>query len=74
MLRLRNLREDKDLKQKDIAKILNVAERTYSGYETSSRNIPNEILKKLALFYGVSTDYILELTNVKIPHEKNNKK
>ena len=43
-MRLKDLREDKDLLQKDIAKILNIAERTYSGYETGSRNMPNEIL------------------------------
>ena len=69
-MRLKDLREDKDLLQKDIAKILNVAERTYSGYETGSRNVPNEILISIAKFYNTSTDYILGLTNEKKPYPR----
>lgn len=69
-MRLKDLREDKDLLQKDIAKILNIAERTYSGYETGSRNVPNEILINLAKFYNTSTDYILKITNEKKPYPR----
>lgn len=73
MIRLKDLREDKDLLQKDIAKILNIAERTYSGYETENRWIPKEILIELAKFYNTSTDYILGLTNIKEPYPRNKK-
>ena len=69
-MRLKDLREDKDLIQRDLAKILNIAERTYSGYETGSRNIPNEILINIAKFYNTSVDYILGLTNEKKPYPK----
>lgn len=68
--RLKDLREDNDLSQKDLGKILNMAQTTYSGYETGNRNIPNEILIKLALFYKTSTDYILGLTNEKTPYKR----
>lgn len=67
-MRLKDLREDSDLLQKDVAKILNVAERTYSGYETETRWLSKESLIKLAKFYNTSTDYILELTNIKKPY------
>jgi transcriptional regulator with XRE-family HTH domain len=67
-MRLKDLREDNDLLQKDIAKVLNVAERTYSGYETETRWIPKDLLIRLAKFYNTSTDYILELTNIKKPY------
>lgn len=73
-MRLKDLREDHDLLQKDVAKILNIAERTYSGYETETREIPNESLVCLAQFYNTSTDYILGLTNIKKPYPKKIKK
>ena len=66
--RIRDIREDNDLSQKDVAAILNVAQRTYSGYENGSRNIPVECVVKLALFFGVSADYLLGLTNTKEPY------
>ncbi len=69
-MRLKDLREDKDLFQKDVAAYLNIAERTYSGYETGSRNVPNEILIKLAKFYNTSIDYIVGLTNSKEPYPR----
>jgi len=72
-MRLKDLREDQDLLQKDIAKNLNIAERTYSGYETGNRNIPNEILIKLADLYNTSIDYILGRTNIKKPYPKDRK-
>lgn len=61
--RLRDLREDKDMTQQDVAKILNISQRTYSGYETGSRMIPYTCIIELAKFYNTTTDYILGLTN-----------
>lgn len=68
--RIKDLREDKDLKQKEIAKILDMAQTTYSGYETGNRNVPNEVLIQLAEFYNTSTDYILGITNTKKPYPR----
>jgi len=70
MNRLRDLREDKDMFQKDIAKILNMSQTGYSQYETETNDIPTEILKKLALFYNTSIDYLLYLTNEKKPYPR----
>ncbi len=67
--RIKELREDKDLLQKDIAKILNMSQRGYSHYENGT-NIPNDILIKLAEFYNTSTDYILYLTDIRKPYPK----
>ena len=61
-MRLRDLREDADLTQKEIASILHVSQNTYSQYENGVRQLPIEILIKLSEYYQVSTDYILELT------------
>ena len=61
--RLRDLREDHDLKQVDIAKILKIQQTVYSRYERGFQNIPLEHLVVLADFYNVSTDYILEQTD-----------
>ena len=66
--RIRDIREDSDLTQKNIAKTLNIAQRTYSGYENGTRNIPVQAIIKLALHYGVSVDYLLGLTNIKEPY------
>lgn len=74
MNRLKDLREDKDLYQKDVARILNIAERTYSGYETESRWMSKEILISISKFYNTSTDYILGLTNVKEPYPRRKEK
>ena len=57
--RLRDLREDKDMKQKEIASILGIDQRVYSTYETGKRDIPLHHLIVLADFYHVSVDYIL---------------
>ena len=62
-MRLRDLREDGDLKQKDIAEYLHIAQNTYSQYENGTRSLPIEILIKLASYYNVSTDYLLGLTD-----------
>lgn len=61
--RLRDLREDKDMKQADIAELLGIQQTVYSRYERGFQNIPIEHLLKLADFYDVSTDYILGRTN-----------
>ena len=61
--RIRDLREDKDLTQKDLAKILNCSQQVYSNYELGQRDIPTDILIKLSEFYKVSTDYILGISD-----------
>lgn len=60
--RIRDLREDHDLTQKKLADELNCSQQVYSNYELGQRDIPTDILIKLALYYNVSTDYILGLT------------
>ena len=60
---LRAIREDKDLRQKDIAQVLNVSQNTYSQYETGVISLTAEILIRLADYYGVSIDYLLDRTN-----------
>lgn len=62
---LRSIREDNDLKQKDIARILNVSQNTYSQYETGIISLTADILIKLADYYNVSIDYLLDRTNNK---------
>lgn len=62
-VRIRNLREDKDLTQKDMAKALNCSQQVYSNYELGQRDIPTEILINLSKFHKVSVDYILNLTD-----------
>lgn len=64
-MRLRDLREDNDLKQKEIADYLHIKQNTYSQYENGQRQLPVEVLIKLAKYYKVSTDYILGLTDEK---------
>ena len=68
--RIRNLREDRDLTQRDLAQHLNCTQACYSHYESGKRDIPTEVLSKLADFYGVSTDYLLDRTNQKVPYPK----
>lgn len=68
--RLKDLREDKDLYQKNVALMLNIAQTTYSQYELSKREIPYEIIIKLADFYNTSVDYILFRTDEKKPYKK----
>lgn len=57
--RLRELREDRDLKQREVAAYLNCSQQVYSNYELGQRDIPTELLIKLADFYHVSIDYLL---------------
>lgn len=68
--RLRDLREDSDLKQKDLAAYLQCTQASYSYYELGNRDIPTEILIKLAAFYNTSTDYLLGITDVSKPYPK----
>ena len=61
--RIRDMREDADLKQKDLAEVLNCSQVCYSQYELGKRDIPTDVLIKLADYYGVSVDYLLGRTN-----------
>jgi len=61
--RIRDLREDNDLTQKQLAKVLNCSQQVYSNYELGQRDIPTDILIKLARFYNVTTDYILGISD-----------
>lgn len=64
--RLRDLREDKDINQTNIAKILGMSQTGYSKYETGENDIPTQILVKLAIFYNTSIDYLLRANKSKI--------
>lgn len=68
--RLRDLREDKDLSQKDIAELLQVHQTTYSDYELGKLNVPVAVLHKLADYYNVSIDYLLGRTKISTPYPK----
>ena len=69
-LRIRDLREDNDLKQQQVADYLVCDQSLYSKYERLERPLPLELADKLADFYGVSVDYLLGRTNVKTPYPK----
>lgn len=72
-MRLRDIREDRDYTQEEIAKILNVKQNTYQQYESEKRQIPLQALIKLALFYDLSLDYIVELIKEPEPLKRKNK-
>lgn len=72
-MRLKDLREDNDIKQKDIAEYLHIKQNTYSQYENGQRQLPIEVLISLSRYYNVSTDYILGLTNISTPYPVNAK-
>ncbi len=75
MLRLKNLREDKDLTGRDLAKILNISPSHYSRIENSVYQLDYNGLKTLAVFYNTSVDYILGITNEIKPYPRDiNKK
>ena len=67
--RIRDLREDKDLSQKDIAQYLNIKQNTYSRYETNERNMSLEIIGKLADYYHTSVDYLMGRTDNSVPYK-----
>lgn len=69
-LRIRDLREDADLKQRQIAEYLMCDQSLYSKYEREERPLPLELAEKLADFYHVSVDYLLGRTTVKTPYPK----
>lgn len=68
--RIRDLREDKDLSQKELAHTIGMSQTGYSKYETGENDIPTHILIKLAKFYHTSIDYLLGLTSNPIPYDK----
>ena len=68
--RIRDMREDRDLFQKDLAEYLQCTQVSYSHYELGKRDIPTDVLIRLAAFYETSTDYLLGITDVKEPYPK----
>lgn len=68
--RLKDLREDSDLTQTQVASLLNISQVAYSYYEIGKRSIPLELLCKLADYYNTSIDYILYRTNISKPYQK----
>ena len=69
-MRLKDLREDSDIPQRVVAEFLNIKQNTYSQYENGQRQIPLDLLVKLAEYFNVSTDYILGITDIKSPYPK----
>ena len=67
--RIRDLREDKDIKQREMAEYLQIHQTTYSDYELGNLNIPIEILIKLAKFHKTSIDYLVGLTDITEPYK-----
>lgn len=67
-MRIRDLREDRDLTQKEVAEYLHIKQNTYSQYENGLRQLPLDCLIALAKYYNTSTDYILGLTNNRTPY------
>lgn len=71
--RIKNLREDNDLTQSEISKFLNISQVAYSYYELNKRNIPLELLSKLADYYNTSIDYLVYRTDEIKPYSKTKK-
>ncbi|MCI8619576.1 MAG: helix-turn-helix transcriptional regulator [Oscillospiraceae bacterium] len=72
-MRLRDIREDRDVKQQTVASYLHVRQNTYSQYETGQRQLPVDVLIQLAKFFHTSTDYILGLTDVSKPYPESSR-
>lgn len=70
--RIRNMREDRDFTQKQIAEILNIKQNTYSQYEIGTLRYPLEVVVKLAVFYNTSVDYLVGLTDDPKPYKRRN--
>jgi len=68
--RVRNLRIDKDLTQKEIAQLLGIKQNTYSQYEIGVLRYPAEVLIKLAIFYNTSIDYLVGITDIPDPYKR----
>ena len=73
-MRLRELREDRDIPQKAVAAFLNVQQSTYSQYESGQRQIPIVLLVRLSEFYNTSVDFILGLTDETLPYPRGNRR
>ena len=71
--RIRELREDNDLLQKNLADYLNCSQVCYSYYETGKRDIPTDVLVKLSYYYHTSVDYLLGVTDTRSPYPRNAK-
>mgnify|MGYP000000751616 FL=1 len=73
LLRIRDLREDRDLKQKELAELLLCDQSLYSKYERGQRELPLRLAVQLAAFYGVSVDYLVGLTDERRPYPRRRK-
>ena len=69
-MRLKDLREDSDLKQAQLAEFLHIKQNTYSQYENGQRQVPIDVLIALAEYYNTSIDYLVGITNKKDPYPK----
>ena len=69
-MRIKDLREDRDITQKELAEYLHIKQNTYSQYETGQRQLSLETLVALAYYYDTSTDYLLGLTDQKDPYPR----
>ena len=67
--RLRDLREDRNLSQRQVAEMLRMSQTGYSKYETGENDVPTQVLLKLADFYRTSVDYILGRTDTAVPYD-----
>lgn len=70
MLRIKDIREDREMKQKDVAEFLNISQTNYSKYELGKINISIETLKKMSILFDTSVDYLLGLTNEVKPYPR----
>ena len=70
MLRIKDIREDREMKKKDVAEFLNISQTNYSKYELGKINIPIETLKKMSILFDTSIDYLLGLTNEVKPYPR----
>lgn len=70
MLRIKDIREDREMKQTDVAEFLNISQTNYSKYELGKINIPIETLKKMSILFDTSIDYLLGLTNEVKPYPR----
>ena len=68
--RIRDLREDKDITQVEISRLLSMSQTGYSKYETGENDIPTAILVELAVYHNTSVDYLLNLTDIKQPYPR----
>ncbi len=71
--KIRSLREDSDLTQKELASTLNMSQTGYSKYKTGENDIPTKILIDLAYYYNTSVDYLLGITDIKDPYPRSRK-